>query len=348
MGACAAQDLRHDAVGYLAMYRRERCVVSGTTAEQRNFSYYRKCILLPFISLVRERLYGWKPGTPIPDALTAVCWNDGANVQLNSIVSEEQQIHDEKMKIITNKHSASRTAVEQPCDLCPCFMSFRQISKSITRSDIPAVGLQKKIKDKFLELSEKEELELAPLKQKALIDFLGCYPSIVSRACPTDSVARGFLLNGMIDKGSLAWPDIGAMLQTCKNKPRMNAHQGIIESKFSILYEEFQKKGIISDTFMMEAGIETDRNYLGEEVHRFSDCEAYQRSKCLSHDYQRERRKDAVKKAVHDKMDNTVDDQKKLDALHDMSIKTVAKLMKFLPRPHECLENQLNSITLDF
>ena len=117
-GLCAgaAQDLRHDAVGYLAMYRRERCTVSGTTAEQRNFSYYRKCILLPFISLVRERLYGWKPGTPIPDALTAVCWNDGANVQLNSIVSEEQQIHDAKMKIITNKHSASRTAVEQPCD----------------------------------------------------------------------------------------------------------------------------------------------------------------------------------------------------------------------------------------
>ena len=97
----------------------------------------------------------------------------------------------------------------------------------------------------------------------------------------------------------------------------------------------------------MEAGIETDRNYLGEEVHRFSDCEAYQRSKCLSHDYQRERRKDAVKKAVHDKMDNSIDDQKKLDALHYMNNKPVAKLMKFLPRPHECLENQLNSITLD-
>ena len=34
-GLCvgAAQDLQHDAVGYLAMYRRERCVVSGTTSE---------------------------------------------------------------------------------------------------------------------------------------------------------------------------------------------------------------------------------------------------------------------------------------------------------------------------
>ena len=109
----------------------------------------------------------------------------------------------------------------------------------------------------------------------------------------------------------------------------MNAHQGIIESKFSILYDEFQKKGIISDAFMMEAGIESDRNYLGEEVHRFSNCEAYQRSKCLSHNYQRERRQDAVKKAVHDKIDNGIGDQKKLDALHDMSNKTIAKLMKF-------------------
>jgi len=149
--------------------------------------------------------------------LTAVCWNDGANVQLNSIVSEEQQIHDAKMNITTNKHSASGTAVEQLCDLCPCFMSFHQISKSVTRCDIPAVGLQKKTKDKLSELKEKGELDLAPLKQKALIDFLGYCPSIVSRACPTDSEARGFL-------------------------------QGILENKLSILYEEFQKKGIISDT----------------------------------------------------------------------------------------------------
>ena len=120
-GLClgAAQDLRHDAVGYIAFYRTERCEVSQTTAEQRNFSFYREHILKPFVFKVREELYGWVKGTPIPDELTAACWVDGASVQLGAIIGEHQQIQDEQDKIVSNKHSAARTAVEQPCNLSP-------------------------------------------------------------------------------------------------------------------------------------------------------------------------------------------------------------------------------------
>ena len=114
--------------------------------------FYRDRVLLPFIKCARSNLYGWVEGTPIPIELTAVCWCDGACVQLLAVVNETQQLNDEKDKIITNKHSAARTAVEKPCDLPLCFMSLRTLSNHSTRSDLPAVGLQRKIKNKFTQL----------------------------------------------------------------------------------------------------------------------------------------------------------------------------------------------------
>ena len=113
-GLCvgAAQDLRHDAIGYLTLYRREKCKVTQTTAEQRNFPFYRKEVLLPCIALVRENIYGLKKGDPVPDALTAVSWSDGAAVQFNTIADERQQEMDSELKILSNKQSASRTVVK--------------------------------------------------------------------------------------------------------------------------------------------------------------------------------------------------------------------------------------------
>jgi len=204
-GLCAggAQDLRHDAVGYISFYRKEKCAATQITVEQWNFTFYRLEILIPFIGLVRQKLYGHVEGEHIPESLTAVSWTDGAAVQLNVIVGERQQAIDKQLKIVSNKHNASRTAVEQPCDLSLCFMSFRKLANGTTRDDVPAVVLQLKVKNNFAELKVAGTLDLGEKKESALVDFLGTYPSIVSRACSTESVARGFLLNGMVDKSSL-------------------------------------------------------------------------------------------------------------------------------------------------
>ena len=255
-GLCvgAAQDLRHDAIGYLTLYRREKCKVTQTTAEQRNFAFYRKEVLLPFIALVRENLYGLKMGDPVPYELTAVSWSDGASVQLNAITDEQQQEMDSELKISSNKHSASRTAVEQPCDISPCFRSFRKLANGTSRDDVPAVGLQKKVKIKFAELKQKGILDLSEKKESALLDFLGSYPSIVSRACPTESIARGFLLNGMVDADSKANPDIAMILKTCKDKRKMQTHQALIEDKFGELYSESSATGMVSDRFQESLG----------------------------------------------------------------------------------------------
>ena len=115
---------------YVAFVRTEKGEVSGKTSEQRNFEWYRENVLLPFIKNVRSRLYQHDVNSPIPDELSAVCWYNGANTQLAAITNEVQQKEDACNKIITCKHSAARTYVEQACDRC---LIFRSIKKNRNR-----------------------------------------------------------------------------------------------------------------------------------------------------------------------------------------------------------------------
>ena len=110
----------------------ERNSATQKTSEELNFEYYRKKILVPFVIKMRELLYDFKSTTNVPADYTAVCWNDGANTQLAAVVNELQQTIDEELKIITNKHSASRTAVEQACDMASCFRSINTHLKTHT------------------------------------------------------------------------------------------------------------------------------------------------------------------------------------------------------------------------
>ena len=147
-GLCVGgdQDLRHDAVAYLAFYRKEKCAATQTTAEQRNFTFYCREVPIPFIDLVRQNLYGHVEVQYIPDSLTAVRWTDGAVVQLNVIFRKRQQAIEKCLKNLSNKYSAPKTAVEQTFNLSSCFMSFRKLDNGTTRYDVPIVGLQLKIK----------------------------------------------------------------------------------------------------------------------------------------------------------------------------------------------------------
>ena len=185
-GLCAGgnNDPRNAATGYVAFIRTEKGEVSGKTSELRNFEWYRENVLLPFIKNVRSRLYQHDNNTPIPDELSAVCWCDGANTQLAAIINEEQQNDDATNKIITCKHSAARTSVEQACDCCPIFRSLKKISQNITREDSPHLGLQRIVVVEFKRLENEGILKLASKKLSALVDFLSCYPTILSKAAP--------------------------------------------------------------------------------------------------------------------------------------------------------------------
>ena len=89
----------------------------------------------------------WVEGTPIPPELTAVCWCDGAPVQLNSMTNQEHILKSEENRMIVNKHAASCSAGQQPADLCPVFRSMKTLQSSASASDVPAFGLQQVINE---------------------------------------------------------------------------------------------------------------------------------------------------------------------------------------------------------
>jgi hypothetical protein len=293
-GLCAggSQDVRIREVGYLCFIRSEKSTVNNKTAEQRNFEYYREKVLFPFIASIRETLFDWSPGTPIPDTLSAVCWSDGACSQLQAITNENQQVSDSYNKITCCKHSAARTAEEQACDLASVFRTVNTLSKGMTNDDVKG-GLYILVSRIFKKLKAERALNLSLVKEQALIDFVSCYPSILSRsACPT-SVAKGFLYNGMIDKNTKNWPDMKAILSTCKNTKLTEEEESKIIQLFPLLYEEQCEKGHLSDQFLEELGFTPDKNFAGNTVRRNAliTNESCQRAKCLSHLYQRELRK---------------------------------------------------------
>mmetsp|Transcript_22410 Transcript_22410/g.25830 ORF Transcript_22410/g.25830 Transcript_22410/m.25830 type:complete len:192 (-) Transcript_22410:151-726(-) len=140
----SSQDLRHNAVGYVSFLRGNTTHPEGKTTDQINFEYYREAVLIPFITTIREKLFGHSPGTDIPIELTAF-------------------------------------------------------------------GLVDEINAIFLDLKHRGILLLKHNKESALKDFISAYPSMIGRAAPTSSVAKGFLSNGMLDKRTMFWPDYDAI-----------------------------------------------------------------------------------------------------------------------------------------
>ena len=59
-------------------------------------------------------------------------------------------------------------------------------------------------------------LKLAAKKLGSLIDFLLCYPTILSKAAPHNAATARFTDNGMIDTKSYSYPDIDSLVKTCK------------------------------------------------------------------------------------------------------------------------------------
>ena len=65
----------------------------------------------------------------IPDNLTAVSWMDGCHGQLKLTTTETVMKTEKKLKIVTCKHSAARTAVEQAADVGPMFKMVKSAVK---------------------------------------------------------------------------------------------------------------------------------------------------------------------------------------------------------------------------
>ena len=341
-GLCpgGGSDPRLNAPGFVVFLRAEKSGVSGKTAEGKKFERYREHVLLPFLSTCRENFYGWHRSSPVPDTLTAVCWCDGANVQLKAITNEQQQIRDKINKIITCKHSASRTSVEQACDCCPVFRSLKAISKSITKENAPHIGLKRVVSTEFKKLDSEGVLNLNVKKRSAMVDFLACYPDIIMKSASHKAVSSGFADNGMIDEQTSSYPDMNAIMRTCKSKAFTKKYEQIIGDNFTELYEEQSKHGILSDSFLEKFDFLVDKKYDGSIVSRTSECEAWQRAKCLSADYQRNLRLLKVQLFADDSTQRGIEAQTQTDDIHAMNISCTNNILKVVdlrvmphPRP---------------
>ena len=307
--------------------------------------------MLPFVSDCRTKLYSHAGSSAVPDDLTAVCWCDGANVQLSAITEESHQARDYTNKIITCKHSASRTSVEQACDRCPVFRSLKKISRSITNESVPHLGLKGLISRSLTREQKDCRLKLPTTKYNALVDFLSCYPTILSRAAPHDSTGAGFVSNGMLDDLTYCYPDLYKILQTCKTFKYTNEMEELVRSNFAELYEEQIRAGILSDNFMEGFGFLRDRDFNGNEIRRISECESWQRAKCLSCTYQRDLRKRKLDTYQDLRSTKASELQASLDVKHNDNIACTSRLLSVAnpiayPRPMECYPS-LGGLTMD-
>ena len=99
-------------------------------------------------------------------------------------------------------------------------------------------GLNISVTKVFKKLKQEWLLNLSLSKEHALIDFVSYYLSILARSVCSSSVAKGFLHNGMIDEKTKYWPDMKAILRTCKNIKLTEEKEDNITLLFSKLCTE--------------------------------------------------------------------------------------------------------------
>ena len=105
---------------------------SGMSKESRVAKIYRELVYYPFIQGIRVDDYDMDPdSTEIPTNLTAVSWMDGCHGQLKLTTTETVLKKEEKLNIITCKHSAARTSVEQASDVGPMFKNMKAAVKKM-------------------------------------------------------------------------------------------------------------------------------------------------------------------------------------------------------------------------
>ena len=293
-GLCYAGniDVRSDQVGYINFIRATKTADSIISPSELNFSIYRRDILPnETVDIIRNKTYGWQPGTEIPNELKAVLWCDGAISQLSCVCDDNQQQIEAARKIASNKHNASRTGDEQSLDLCPLFRSLNKIQNTITTKDIHIThnSLKKMIEGTLKKLEEAGELNLTSKNKKAIVDFLTCIPGVLAKAAPTPcTMLKGFRVNGMLDENTGCYPDFNKMIGTLRRKVTKE-ELDLCEKHFPTLYKQQIYEGHIPESLFDELGFPQDVNMEGLLVERNASInqEHCQRSKSLSHPFQR-------------------------------------------------------------
>ena len=282
----AVADPTNKQPGYIA-FLRSRDSKEDAIPDQVFFEWYNKTVKRPFITAQRAKL-SREPiveGTEIPDSLTASAWLDGALAQLAVLTSEESLAASAALKVVESKHHASRTTTEQPCDAGPVFRSAKGAAKTTNAQDSDySMRLKLELKKLFV----SNGVKLSPPKMDTLTDGLACMPIIQQSACKLRNVVDGFVSTGIITSPTNPEPNKKAILGT-KRTPLMAADEKLILDNFPILLEDVYNYGMVREETFDRLGFPEDRDSTGKIVRRDATItqEWMQRSKLLSHAYQR-------------------------------------------------------------
>ena len=234
----------------------------------------------------------------IPDNLTAVSWMDGCHGQLKLITTEDVMKTEKELKIVSCKHSAARTAVEQAADVGPMFKVVKSCVKKMHNTDSENSPIFFRISALLNDLEDMSDpsnrrIVLLPKHKKVAITVgLSKLPTAMASAFTTTNIQSAFRDNGMIDQCNQVIPNVKSMIGTyrgCIGKQHyLNNGDNIIRE----FYKETYMNGRIQESSFDNLNIDNDRDSLGNVISRdFSiSKENCQRAKVLSSETQRKER----------------------------------------------------------
>ena len=279
--------------------------------ESRVAHIYREKVYHPFIKKIRKDKYGFDGNDDeIPESLRAVSWMDGCASQLRLITSENNMKVEHGLKITCNKHSASRTAVEQAAD---CGAMFKVVKRVNNDTELPHASnnsLYHQLQQTLLSMESQTELNTKVLrllshKKKEISITVAKLPIAAASAYTDKIIKKAFILNGQLDMTHKLVPSLNNLLNTYRGDIQ-NTSLTSGDELIKRLYEEAYTQGMIAELTFDSMNIPLDKKTSGDIVDRNVgiQLENRQRSKVLSSVTQIQERKKhlhGIRMKEHDK-----------------------------------------------
>ena len=259
---------------------------------------YRQKVYYPFVKKIRKDKYNFDGNNKdIPEGLRAVNWMDGCASQLRLITSENSMNVEQKLKITCNKHSASRTAVEQAADTGAMFKELKRVNNDTEMPHTSNNALYHYLEQTLMSMetptgASPSVLKLQSHKKKAILITAAKLPIAAACAYSDKIIKKAFVLNGQLDMSHKLVPCLTNLLNTYRGDIKHTCLSNG-EELISNLYEEAYTQGMVKETTFDSMNIPMDKKTSGDVVDRNVgiQLENRQRSKILSSTIQIQERK---------------------------------------------------------
>ena len=82
------------------------------------------------------------------------------------------------------------------------------------------------------------KLKLSAIKHSDLINFLSCFPSVLSKSAPHDAAGDGFVDNGMVNSKLFSYPDLHTLIGICNTVKFTTEVDRTVRNNLNEVYKE--------------------------------------------------------------------------------------------------------------